>query len=132
MLRKQLGDDHIKGTSQISLVTTLISAFCTWLGFQAPLFIWVILVTVFQMCIVVMICCCISDADEPKKQSLKGLLNDPATSINAGNFCMLFVFYCFGKLLPLAEVVDEEQVDILLLVISLLSGLTQLALSSCQ
>jgi hypothetical protein len=56
---------------------------------------------------VVMMCFCISDADEPKKQSLKGLLNDPATSINAGNFCMLFVFFCFGKLLPLAEVVDE-------------------------
>ncbi|MXQ55274.1 hypothetical protein [Shimazuella alba] len=130
MLRKQLKEDHIKGTSQIGLVTTLTTAFCTWLGFQAPLFIWVILINVLQMCVVVMMCFCISDADEPEKQSLKGLLNDPATRINAGNFCMLFVFYCFGKLLPLAKVVDEEQVDVLLLVISLLSGMTQLTLSS--
>jgi MFS family permease len=131
MLRKQLGEnDHIKGISQISFATVLAVTACTWLGFQGSPYIWAIVVAVLQLGIVVMLFFCVSDAEEPKEQSLKGLLYDPATRINAGNFCMLFVFFCFGKLLPLAEVVDEEQVDILLLVISLLSGLTQVPLSS--
>lgn len=131
MLRKQLGDDHhIKGISQINFATVLAVAACTWLGFQGSPYIWAIVIAVLQLGIVVMLFFCISDADEPVEQSLKGLLHDPATRINAGNFCMLFVLFCFARLLPLAEAVDEEQVDILLLVISLLSGLTQVALSS--
>ncbi|MCH5585989.1 hypothetical protein MK805_13665 [Shimazuella sp. AN120528] len=130
MLRKQLGEDHIKGTSQIGLLTTLATAGCTYLGFQAPMFIWVIMNAVLQWAIAFMLCFCLPDADEPKEQSLKGMLRDPATRINAGNFCMLFVLYCFGKLLPIAEVVDEKHVDVLLLMISLLSGMAQVTLSS--
>lgn len=138
MLRGQLGEkDRIVGFGWIVYATSLAAAGCVWLGFQAPMIVWSFTNAGLSVLIIVLLRYAEFGSGEPKKQQDETTVTatkakacvwwrDPVTPIVAGNFCMLFILYCFSKLLPLAEVVDVKHVDNLLVMITLFSALMAL------
>ncbi|SHE40201.1 hypothetical protein SAMN05444392_101337 [Seinonella peptonophila] len=131
MLREQLAEDQMTGSAKVKFITKLIAVGYTWLCFQVESLVWTYLFVFLKISIFCIMSFVKPDAAEPQEQqSLREMWSDPASRIVAGGFCTLFVFYCFGILLPLAGVVDKKQVGTLLLVTMLLTALISVKLST--